>query len=308
MSSTRSLSPPAQATEAGAPWREAGLLLVGHGSSDLAVATYLLQAHAENLAARGLFGAVAAGFLRGAPSVEEALASLPQRIVCVVPFFLGRGYFTEVAVPGRVGLSSSVNCLHEVGNRLLAYCEPVGCSPRFDAALAAMGRHACAAEGLPVNSTTLLVVGHGNANLATASETLRQHTETIAATGEFAAVRAAFIEETPLIGEALAELTDGDVVVIGALAGLGHHALDDIPDAVSAEKARRGPGSAILAYAGIIGSDPAMADLILDRVEAFENGLVGSSTSPVRPRLRPVALTPPGARATFGRPRPAPRP
>jgi sirohydrochlorin cobaltochelatase len=244
---------------------------VGHGSSDLAVATDLLQAHAENLAARGLFGAVAAGFLRGTPSVEEALASLPQREVYVVPFFLGRGYFTEVAVPGRLNLSSSANCLHEVGKRVLFYCAPVGCSPQFDVALAAMGRHACAASGLPVSSTTLLVVGHGNANLATASQTLRRHTEAVAATGEFAAVRTAFIEETPLIGEALAELTDHDVIVIGALAGLGHHALDDIPDAVAAEKARRGPGGLVLAYAGIIGSDPAMADLILDRIEALED-------------------------------------
>jgi sirohydrochlorin cobaltochelatase len=271
MSSTRSLSPPARAIRPGARWREAGLLLVGHGSSDLAVATDLLQAHAENLAARGLFGAVAAGFLRGTPSVEEALASLPQREVYVVPFFLGRGYFTEVAVPGRLGLNASANSLHGIGNRVLSYCAPVGCSPHFDAALAAMGRHACTAEGLPVSTTTLLVVGHGNANLATASEMLRQHTEAVAAMEEFAAVRTAFIEEAPLIGEALAELTDRDVIVIGALAGLGHHALDDIPDAVTAEKARRGPSGPVLTYAGIIGSDPAMADLILDRVEAFDN-------------------------------------
>jgi sirohydrochlorin cobaltochelatase len=252
-------------------WREAGLLLVGHGSSDLAVATDLLQAHAESIAARGLFSSVAAGFLRGTPSVEEALGSLPQREVYVVPFFLGRGYFTEVAVPGRLGLNSSANCLHEVGNRVLSYCEPIGCSPQFDAALAAMGRHACAANGLPVGSTTLLIVGHGNANLATASETLRQHTEAVAATGEFAAVRTAFIEEAPLLGDALADLTDRDVIVIGALAGLGHHALDDIPDAVAAEKARRDPSGPVLAFAGIIGSDPAMADLILDRIEAFED-------------------------------------
>ena len=111
-----------------------------------------------------------------------------------------------------------------------------------------------------------------------------------------------------MIGEALAETTDRDVVVIGALAGLGHHALDDIPGAIASEKARRGFGGPAITYAGIIGADPAMTDLILDRVEAFGHGSTGPLAWPVRRRPRPTLPMPRGARATSARPRPVPRP
>ncbi len=278
MCSTRSPFRREPAAEAGAAvaWGSAGLLLVGHGSSDLEIATESLQRHAAALRARGLFAAVEAGFLRGSPGAGEALARLDMPDLYVVPFFLGEGYFSEVAVPRRLGLTKAVTVQSgSAAIRTLRYCRPVGCSPRVVDALADVGRRACAAEGLDPQGTTLLVVGHGNEHSGASSRMLRRHADTLAAAGRFRAVVIAFIEEPPLLADALRAAAGGNTVVVGALAGLGHHALDDIPDAVAAERDRCGGRGAALVYAGIIGSEPLLADLILESVRAFDEGEPG---------------------------------
>jgi sirohydrochlorin cobaltochelatase len=277
MSTIRSPCPPARATEhAPGRWRRCGLLVVGHGSSDLEVATEDLRAHAATLRARNIFGAVETGFLKGPRTTEAGLERLEQDDVYVVPFFLGEGYFTEVAVPRRLGLTGPVTEARcRGGTRRLRYCRPVGCSPTISAALAKLGQRAAHAERRDTSAIRLLVIGHGNPESGASSRLLRQHVASLETEGRFRSVQVAFIEESPLLADALTEAAEEDTVVVGALAGQGHHALDDIPEAVAAEKSRRGAGGRLIAYAGIIGSKPEMADLIIESVQCFTAGILG---------------------------------
>lgn len=272
MSSTRSRCPPAPATKAS--WAGAGLLLVGHGSSDLAAATEILAAHAAVIRARGLFGGVAAGFLRGSPSTEEARADLPQDEIYVVPFFLGEGYFTEVAVPRRLGLTSTLTCQE---GRRLRYCPPIGCSTRIAEALAEQGRRTCAARARACGDSP-----SRRRPRQRAFRRLLAPAPALDAAEVFRKVRTTFIEEAPLLADRLANLAGEDTVVIGALAGLGHHALDDIPEALEAERARRAGAGGALAYAGVLGAEAVMPELILGSVRAFDAGAAGRIASSVR--------------------------
>lgn len=274
----------------------AGLLLVGHGSESVEDAGSGLLSHAERIVAAGAFGAVAAGFLNGRPTVEEALASLGSGPLYVVPYFMGEGYFTTVAIPRRLGLAAAGN---GEGGRKLHLCPPVGCNPDLAAVLASRAERACGARGLDAASATLLLVGHGNPESSESSQMLRRHAERLAREGRFAAVEVAFLEEEPLLGSVLARTGVRDVVAIGVLAGEGKHTVEDIPALVAAEQARRREAgqTATLVYTGVIGPDPDMVQLILGQVRAFDRNRPGKAVTAPCPSDLPVG---PGARGRAG--------
>ncbi|MEE8445520.1 MAG: CbiX/SirB N-terminal domain-containing protein, partial [Alphaproteobacteria bacterium] len=100
-------------------WAEAGLVLAAHGTD-----TEPVRAHAEAIAARRLFARVAFGLLRGAPSLEDAVAALGEcPLIYIVPFFMADGHFVREVIPRRLGLTGS---LTRSGNMEIAYCAPVG--------------------------------------------------------------------------------------------------------------------------------------------------------------------------------------
>lgn len=257
------------APDAGDPAREArpALLLVGHGSESVAAAGSGLLAHADLIRAAGAFRAVAAGFLNGAPTLEEALAALGPGPVSVVPYFMGEGYFTTVAIPRR--LDRALAALG-AGDRAMRVCAPVGRNPALAGLLASRAERACAGAGLAPDRTVLLLVGHGNPRSSDSSQLLRAHAERLGREARFGAVEVAFLEEEPLLPDALVRTRGRDVVAVGVLAGEGKHTVEDVPGLVAAEQARRraaGAG-AVLVDAGAIGPDPAMAELILGQVRA----------------------------------------
>lgn len=247
----------------------AALLLVGHGSESVAAAGNGLLAHADLIRAAGGFRAVEAGFLNGAPTVEQALAALGRGPVYVVPCFMGEGYFTTVAIPRRLD-----RALAEIGASDLALrvCAPVGRDPGLADLLASRAERACAAAGLAPDRTVLLLVGHGNPRSSDSSQLLRGHAERLGREGRFGAVEVAFLEEEPLLDDALVRTRGRDVAAIGVLAGEGKHTVEDVPGLIAAERARRRAAGepARLIDAGAVGPDPAMVELILRQVRAWE--------------------------------------
>lgn len=258
-------------------WRETGLLLVGHGSESLEGAGDGLIAHAARIRAAGLFGGgVEAGFLNGEPALAGALARLEAATVYVVPFFMGEGYFTRVAVPRRLGDAAA-----ELGrDTRLLLCAPVGCNERLQTLLVTRARQACRRNGLVPGTTALILMGHGNPHSAESSEMLRRHATAIAGMRRFAEVRTGFIEEAPFLEETLSSLSARNAVAIAVLAGEGRHAREDVPAVITADEARRKAegGRSMLAYTGIIGADAAMVPLILDQVQGLEAKAGGTAT------------------------------
>ena len=94
------------ATRTDGPGRVEALLLIGHGSARYADAGRVLEAQAEALRETGRFAAVGVGFLAGTPTPAEDLAALSAPTIHIVPLFMEDGYFTRVALPRALGLTS----------------------------------------------------------------------------------------------------------------------------------------------------------------------------------------------------------
>jgi len=237
-----------------ANWPDDALLLVAHGATRFADAGRILFAHADALRAQRCLAEVAVGFLRGSPSAAEALAGLTARVVHVVPFFMEQGWFVRKAVPAA---------LAEPGGHELRYHPPVGLHADMATLAAARVRRDCGADASRFH---VLLVGHGSARAPGRAMALQAHAGSLAALGGFAAVRAAFLEEPPLLADALRAWRGKPVAVVSFFAGEGGHVREDVPALLAAERARRDPAAAPLLGLGVITDDRAMPRIILEQL------------------------------------------
>jgi sirohydrochlorin ferrochelatase len=205
------------------------LVVAAHGDRGGADPNAVLIRQVSELAARGCFRAVELGLLNGEPSLEAALAAAAGwgRAFVVLPFFMAGGYFAETVLERRIREAG-----HEGRVRLL---RPLGLDPGLPGLIAGAAMARAAAAGLDAKRSSLLLVGHGS-EIGPAS---RLSTEAAAFAIRrrdlFAEVTAAFIEEAPLVAEALAGLRQ-PTVVFGFLSGDGLHAGEDIPAAIAASR------------------------------------------------------------------------
>jgi sirohydrochlorin cobaltochelatase len=271
MSTTRSGYRPAPATDGAAGWPDAALLLAAHGSrlEPRATATFLAQA--RRLADRGLFAEVAVGMARAEPQLDGALAGLRAGVIYIVPMLMADGYLARTALPKALQLSGPLTERAIAGRtRQLRYCDPVGTHPGLADVLRDNLLASCAAHGLEPGRTQALLAAHGNRRDASSGVAARAHAVALAAYGRFAGVDIGYLLEPPLLADALARLAGRDAAIVGLFAADGNHAVNDIPNAIAAEQVRRAGAAGEMIYGGAIGCDPAMADLIVDRVRQFD--------------------------------------
>jgi sirohydrochlorin cobaltochelatase len=240
------------ATEHHPAWTDQALLLVAHGTHRYTDAGRALHAHAAALRAERRFAEVAVGFLNGSPSLAEALASLAASVVHVVPFFMEQGWFVREAVPRALG--------HGQGHRLLHH-PPIGTHPGLPELAADRVRRAAGADA---TRFAVLLVGHGSARSPGQPMALHRHADALAAATKFAGVRAAFLEESPHVADALRDWRTLPVAVLGFFAGDGGHVREDLPALLAAERAQRGVNDTPVLDLGAIGDDPAMPRIILE--------------------------------------------
>jgi sirohydrochlorin cobaltochelatase len=260
------------------------LIIVGHGSTlnpDSSAPTF---AHVDPLSARQLFREVQPAFWTQEPSLRQVLHMIDSDDVYVVPNFISEGYFTRTVIPRELALHGAIT---PSGERVIKYCEPVGNHPRMTELL--LRRAAEVAPGARPAETTLFIVGHGtdlNDNSAAAA---KREVEKIRATGQYAEVFNAYMEEEPLISRWHELAAQPDVVVVPFFIADGLHSYQDIPvllgiaeeGGVAASEApvfRRNPfqiRGRRLHYASAIGTERLFADLILDQVRSFDEEHAG---------------------------------
>jgi sirohydrochlorin cobaltochelatase len=141
------------------------------------------------------------------------------------------------------------------------------------------------APGVPEKETSLLIVAHGtdlNENSAVAA---KREAEKIRALGRYANVLNVYMEEFPLVSDWNVLTSSRNVVVVPFFISDGLHSYEDIPvllgiadegsASYAARKAdevfRRGPykiDNRSLFYASSIGTDPRVADIIVEQATA----------------------------------------
>ncbi len=263
---------------------DSALLIAGHGSTVNPDSSAPTLAHAAEIRRRNIFAEVQCAFWKEEPSLRDAIFLFdPDRIknVYVVPNFISEGYFTQTVIPRELELNGRIT--RRPNGQMWNYGEPVGNHPLMTELLVQRAREI--APGVPENETSLLIVAHGtdlNENSAVAA---KREAERIRALESYANVLNVYMEEFPLVADWKVLTSTPNVVVVPFFISDGLHSYEDIPvllgiaDEGSASSAarkaeevfRRGPykiDNRSLFYASSIGTDPRVADIIVEQATA----------------------------------------
>ena len=279
---------------------DAALVLVGHGSTlnaDSAAPTYQ---HADELRRRGVFAQVREAFWKQEPGLAGVLRGVFAPRVFIVPLFVSEGYFTEEVIPRELGFCANGEKdfprVQQRGAQTLHYCGPVGTHASMTAVILARAREVVAQHPFPreprAGETALFIAGHGTGNNENSRQAIECQVELIRARGEFAEVHPSFMEEEPRIGDCWQLAQAKNLVMVPFFISDGLHSCEDIPvllgepERVVQERFRAGQPTwrnptekhgKRLWYAASIGSEPHLADVIVER--ACEAALTEAASS-----------------------------
>jgi len=270
-------------------YSDAALVLAGHGSTlnaDSAAPTYQ---HADELRRRGLFAQVQETFWKQEPYFTQVLRGVFAPRIFVVPLFISDGYFTQEIIPRELGFcrkgETDFSRVQRRGGQTFFYCDPVGTHPSMTEVLLARARDIVEKFPFPrapkPAETTLFIAGHGTGNNENSRKAIERQVELIGAKNLFARVHAVFMEEDPRIGDCYKLAQTKNLVVAPFFISDGLHSFEDIPvmlgapRAVVRERLKQGQPTwrnpteregKRLWYTASVGSEPHMAEVILQRV------------------------------------------
>jgi sirohydrochlorin cobaltochelatase len=280
-----------------ANFSDAALVLVAHGSTVNADSAAPACQHADELRRRKLFSQVQEAFWKQEPYLSQVLRGIFAPRVFVVPLFISDGYFTEEVVPRELGFCGKAHTVfsrtQQRGGQTLHYCRPVGTHPGMTNVLLARAREVVEKFPFPrapkATDTALFIAGHGTGNNENSRKAIEDQVALIRAKNLYAEVHAVFMEEEPRIGDCYKLAQVKNIVMVPFFISDGLHSFEDIPVMLGApqktveERLKSGQptwrnptehAGKRLWYTLSIGSEPLMAEVILERVaEAVENSV-----------------------------------
>lgn len=226
------------------------MLLAAHGERREGADNQSVAQLAQRLSERLKVAAVEFGFLKGSPSIAEAVQRLASYDMLVYPLFLSDGYFTRTLLPRQ---------LEEAGafgrGRATCVLAPLGLDPALAGLILDRAGTVARAQGWPAARTDLVLLAHGSSNNPASRAATERIAAGLASRRVFAHVRPAFLEEAPRLENAVAT-SRMHAVVVGLFAGEGLHGGKDVPQLI-AELTRPD-----VAFAGNVGGFDALPDMI----------------------------------------------
>jgi sirohydrochlorin cobaltochelatase len=272
------------------PKRHAALLLLGHGSTLNADSSAPTYQHAEEIRANDEFAEVHVAFWKEEPNFRQALRQTALRRVYVVPNFISSGYFTEQVIPREIGLTGPVT---PIGGREVFYCQPVGLSSSMTGVLLKRAREVVAAspENCDPRQACLFICGHGTSLNDNSTKIIHEQAAIIRARGIYGDCQAVLMEQQPFVKDWRALTPCRDVIVVPFFISDGLHSFEDIPVLLGLTRNMREQGftnphrenDRRLWYATAIGTEPSIADVVLDSVASFE----AENSGRMSPRVPP---------------------
>lgn len=262
---------------------DATLVLLGHGSTQNDASGVPVFQHAAELRRRGIFGDVWEGFWKQSPQVKEVLAGLPSGRVIIVPLFISEGYFASELIPKELGFVNGSKLV--TPQRQMIYCLPVGTHESMTSVLLARAHQVVDNFPFPrapkTKDITLFIAGHGTERNENSRKAIDRQVELIRAKNIYADVHAVFMEEAPRIAECYPLAKTRNLVVVPFFISDGLHTQEDIPvllgepERIVKERLQFGQptwrnpterNGKLVWYAAAVGTDPSMAEVILERV------------------------------------------
>ena len=270
---------------------------MGHGTTlnDQSAAPVLQ--HVAELRRRKMFAEVRAAFWKQEPQIKNVLAELTAPRIFIVPFFISEGYFASEVIPRELGFPSVPSTLNsQLSTR--HYCLPVGSHDLMTTVILARAKEVMEKfpfPRLPKNSdTTLLIAGHGTGRNKNSRVAVERQMELIRALNIFPEVGAVFMEEEPFIKGCWRNVKTRNIVVVPFFISDGLHAVEDIPVLLgeperivkqrlaAGQPTWRNPSERegkLIWYAPSVGTEPLLAEVILQRVREAAGAPSTSSAS-----------------------------
>jgi sirohydrochlorin cobaltochelatase len=261
------------------------LVIAAHGSHLNPDARVPTESHAARIRRAEVFDEVRTAFWKEEPSFREVLRTVDSDEVYVVPLFVSEGYFTEQVIPRELRLegwsveswdSDGVSATHatftptDVDKRVY-YCGPVGTHDAMTDVI--VSRAESVTDDPDVGpGFALAIVGHGTERNANSAKAIHYHADRLRERDRFEEVLALFMDEEPEVDDLADHVTATDVVLVPLFVADGYHTQEDIPEDVGlTEDYREGYDVPAFVedhrvwYAGAVGTEPLVADVIAER-------------------------------------------
>ncbi|ELY43842.1 CbiX/SirB N-terminal domain-containing protein [Natronorubrum sulfidifaciens] len=277
------------------------LVIVAHGSHLNPDASDPTYAHADTVRETGAFDEVREAFWKEEPHFRDVIRTLEANEVFVVPLFISEGYFTEQVIPRELRLenwdpeqwdsdgtdASQATLEAEDVDKTIHYCGPVGTHDAMTDVIVQRAENVTddpdVGEGVG-----LAVVGHGTERNENSAKAVEYHTERIRQQDRFDEVKALFMDEEPEVDDVTDYFETDDIVVVPLFIADGYHTQEDIPEDMGLTEDYR-LGWSVPAevdghhiwYAGAVGTEGLMADVVLERA-ADAGADIGGALESVR--------------------------
>ncbi|MGO9585676.1 MAG: CbiX/SirB N-terminal domain-containing protein [Limisphaerales bacterium] len=262
---------------------DAVLVVFGHGTTQNANSAAPVYQHAAELRRRKIFAGVREAFWKQEPQIKKVLPEISAARVFIVPLFISEGYFSGEVIPRELGFTQ--NSKFKTQNSEWFYCRPVGTHNRMTEVLLARAREIVAQFPFPrapkPQDITLFIAGHGTEENENSRQAIERQIELIRAMNLYAGVQAVYLEESPRIADCYQLAQTRNLVVVPFFISDGLHTQQDIPvllgEAKRVVEQRLAAGQPTWCnptekngrrvwYSPAIGSEPRIADVILERV------------------------------------------
>jgi sirohydrochlorin cobaltochelatase len=263
---------------------DAVLVVLGHGTELNENSSAPVFQHAAELRRRGIFAAVREAFWKQEPQIKNVLAEISAPRVFIAPLFVSQGWFASEVIPRELGFSARLPLVTRHSS--LFYCAPVGTHDSMTQVILSRADEVVKRFPFPrapePADLTLFIAGHGTEKNEDSRRPVERQAELIRALTSYAAVHAIFLEENPRVGECYSLAPTKNMVIVPFFISDGLHTQADLPVLLGETKrtvgqrlaagqpAWRNPtekNGKLVWYASAVGTEPHIADVILERVQ-----------------------------------------
>jgi sirohydrochlorin cobaltochelatase len=263
----------------------AALVVLGHGTELNGNSAAPVFQHAAELRRRKIFREVREAFWKQEPQIKKVLSEISAPRIFIAPLFISEGYFAAEKIPKELGFGFPENLKLKTENSEIFYCKPVGSHESMTKVILSRADEVVKKFPFPrapkKSEAVLFIAGHGTGKNENSRKAIERQVELIRAQKIYADVRAIFLEESPRIADCFQIAQTKNLVVVPFFISDGLHTQEDIPVLLgevkriveqriaSGQPVWRNPtekNGKLVWYSSAIGSDPGMADVILERV------------------------------------------
>jgi sirohydrochlorin cobaltochelatase len=261
------------------------MIVLGHGTALNENSAAPVFQHAAELRRRKIFAEVREAFWKQEPQIKKVLAEISAPRIFIAPLFISEGYFAADKIPKELGFDFRENLRLKIESSEIFYCRPIGSHDSMTKVVLSRAKEVVEKFPFPRApknlETTLFIAGHGTEKNENSRKPIERQVELIRAQKIYADVHAIFLEESPRISECYAIAQTKNLVVVPFFISDGLHTQEDIPVLLGeperivkerlakSQPTWRNPtehNGKLVWYSFAVGTEPKIADVILERV------------------------------------------